>query len=254
MTADEIATRVTLDAILVGKAQAFGRPGVKSGMAKTPVSSAVMVTSTGIVGDEQGDLVNHGGLEKAVHHYPRDHYSCWATELEGPPAILGAVGAFGENLSTTALTENAVCIGDIWRAGAATLQVSQARQPCWKLNVRFGVKDMAKRVQHSARTGWYYRILEEGVISPGDGLELLNRGYPNWPLSRLQHTLYIDKLNRDALAEMADLPVLAEGWRTLARRRLEKNRVEDWSKRLEGEHAPNSPTSLVHHFTRAAGE
>ncbi len=225
---------VTLDAVLIGKAVPFARPGVKSGMAKAPVNKAVMIGPTGIVGDEQGDFVNHGGLEKAVHHYPRDHYSSWAAELPGPPSILSMVGAFGENLSSSGLIESGVCIGDIWRAGSAVLQVSQARQPCWKLNHRFDIKDMAKRVQQTARTGWYYRVLEPGGVAAGDRVELVERGYPDWPLSRLSHLLYVDKLNRDALAAMAEIPVLADGWRKLAQRRLEANRVEDWSRRLNG--------------------
>ncbi len=125
-------------------------------------------------------------------------------------------------------------MGDLWRMGTALLEVAQARQPCWKLNERFGVADMARRVQASGRTGWYYRVREEGCAVAGDTLELVDRPHPDWPLSRVLHTFYVDSLDRTALAGVATLAELSESWRDLARRRLERGRIEDWSKRLTG--------------------
>lgn len=221
-------------AVLVGRAVPFGRPGVRSAIAKAPAEGPVRVTPSGLAGDEQGDLRHHGGPEKAVHHYPFDHYPAWRRELPGPPAILGAPGAFGENLSTSGLTEATVCVGDLWRAGTALLEVSQGRQPCWKLNRRFGVPDMARRVQASGRTGWYYRVREAGTVRAGDALRLLDRPHPGWPLARLIRILYVDRLDRAALAAVAGLEPLAASWRELAARRLERGTVEDWSARLDG--------------------
>lgn len=148
--------------------------------------------------------------------------------------LLGAPGAFGENISTEGPTEAEVAVGDIFRLGTALVQVSQGRQPCWKLNRRFGVADMARRVQESGRTGWYYRVLQPGVVAPGDRLELVDRVAPEWTLGRLWHALYVDRLNLGELQGIAGLDVLAEGWRRYAIRRLESGRVEDWSRRLEG--------------------
>lgn len=159
-------TRLILDALLTGRAQPFTRPGSRSGIAKTPRQEPLAATALGLAGDEQGDLRVHGGVEKAIHHYPREHYAAWLSEL-GEHPLLAQPGAFGENFSTTGWTEDDVCLGDFIRAGSALLQVSQGRMPCWKLSDRFGVADLALRVQQSGRTGWYYRVVEEGMVRVG---------------------------------------------------------------------------------------
>ena len=234
---------VPIRAVLVGRAVPFGPPGRRSAIRKGPAKPGggpVAVTPTGLAGDEQGDPKHHGGPEKAVHHYPFDHYAFWRGE-DGPDGgPLAAPGAFGENLSTLGLTESAVRVGDVFRAGTALLQVSQARQPCWKLNVRFGFAGMARRVQETGRTGWYYRVLEPGELRAGDALRLVDRPHPDWPIARLHHHLYVDRLDRAALEWIADLPALTQSWRELARRRLTTGRVEDWSRRL-GEGGPPAP-------------
>ncbi len=222
----------TLTAVLIGKAMPFGRPGTLSGIAKRPVNGRVTLTPDGVGGDEQGDRVHHGGPDKAVHHYAWEHYAAWRADLAPAPAVLGAAGAFGENLSSVGLMEDAVCVGDFVRIGTATLQVSQARQPCWKLNHRFDQPDMARRVQSTGRTGWYYRVIEAGGAGAGDAITLLDRPWPDWPLTRLLRAFYGDMLDHEALAGIAALAPLAESWRLLARRRLETGQVEDWSRRL----------------------
>jgi MOSC domain-containing protein YiiM len=170
----------------------------------------------------QGDVKHHGGPEKAIHHYALDHYAAWKAELGDQTAYNFAVpGAFGENFSTLGITEADVNIGDTYGVGTAVLQVSQARQPCWRLNVRFAVDDMALRVQTAGRTGWYYRVLKSGQAAAGERLELLDRPNLAWPLSRLLHYLYVDPLNREALGQIASLPFLSESWRTLAMQRPE---------------------------------
>jgi MOSC domain-containing protein YiiM len=231
---------LSVAAVLCGDIRDFGPPGRSSAIDKQPVAGSCRITRLGLQGDQQADRRVHGGPEKALHHYPRDHYAGWAAELPQCEARLAKAGAFGENLSTSGLSETEICIGDICRLGTALVQVSQARQPCWKLNVRFDVPDMALRVQSSGRTGWYYRVLEEGDVAAGDRLELVERPHPDWPLARLLTLLYHDKLNIPALQQVAALAVLAESWRKIARRRLETAVVEDWSKRVSIP-APETP-------------
>lgn len=218
---------------MTGAVAPLGDAGALSGIDKRPVDAVLRVTFTGLSGDAQGDLKHHGGPEKAIHHYPRDHYASWGSEL-GDIALLASPGAFGENLSTSGLLESDVAVGDVFRLGSALVQVSQGRQPCWKLNARFGVKDMASRVQQSGRTGWYYRVLEEGEVAPDDALRLVHRETPEWTIGRLWRVFYIDRLDYEALAAMAGLPTLADAWRRHARRRLESRTVEDWTDRLQG--------------------
>jgi MOSC domain-containing protein YiiM len=121
-----------------------------------------------------------------------------------------------------------------FRLGSALVELSQARQPCWKLNLRFGLPDMARRVQDSGRTGWYLRVLVPGSVAAGDRMTLTARPNPGWDLARVQRLLYRDAVDREALAEFAGLAGLSASWRALAMRRLKSGAFEDWAPRLSG--------------------
>ena len=227
-----ILNSLILDNLLTGLAQPFTRPGSRSAIAKHPRQGPLAVGRLGLEGDEQGDLRVHGGVEKAIHHYPREHYAAWAAEL-GEHPLLAEPGAFGENFSTTGWRESDVCLGDRIRVGSALLEVSQGRMPCWKLNDRFDVAQMALRVQQSGRTGWYYRVLEEGVVQAGERLELVERPHGEWSVARLAAGLFDKHLEPELLRECLALP-LVPSWRKTLQRRLEQRQVEDWAPRLHG--------------------
>lgn len=226
-----MVTLAAVEELRVGTAQPFGPRGEPSAMGKAPVGAAVWLSETGLAADEQGDRKRHGGAEKALHQYPAEHYALWRGDLPDLGEAL-VPGAVGENVVARGMTEHDVCIGDILGIGEAVVQVSQGRQPCWKLNVRFGRRDMARRFQDTGRTGWYYRVLDPGWIGPGDAIVRRDRPNPAWPLSRLQRVLYHRTLDRADLGEIAELPALSESWRALARKRLAHGTVEDWSARL----------------------
>lgn len=226
-------TSFAIEALLTGSVKPLGTRAAASGIDKTRVSIPTKLNETGFEGDAQGDLVRHGGKEKAVHHYPFDHYLTWRSEI-GPHHLLALPGAFGENLSTIGLTEDTVAIGDVFRVGAAVIEVSQGRQPCWKLNERLGDPSMAKRVQSTGRTGWYYRVLQSGIVAPEDSIDRIERRSPDWTIARIWRAFYVDTLNRDELAQLSELSRLAESWRMHAIKRLQTNIVEDWTPRLTG--------------------
>lgn len=123
-----------------------------------------------LAGDRQSDLRVHGGPYKAVYLYPFEHYAYWQEEL--PDADL-PYGAFGENLTTEGLTEDALHIGDQVRIGSAILQVTQPRMPCYKLALRFGRADMVKRFWASGRSGIYFSVVEEGELESGDRIDVI---------------------------------------------------------------------------------
>ena len=201
-------------AVLCGQVRPFRGDDEPSAIGKLPVVHAVAVGSMGLAGDEQADRTVHGGIDKAVHHYPADHYDWWREHL-GNPALLDAPGAFGENISTTGLDETNVFLGDRFRLGTALVEVSQARQPCWKLDHRFGTKGVMAQVVKTRRTGWYYRVLEAGELRAGDTLDLFERPYPDWPLASL-FGLLIGGEAKDRPADLRalrDVPVLAETWK-----------------------------------------
>ncbi len=210
---------VILRAVLTGSIRPLGAEGVPSGIAKRPVNEPIRLTQLGLVGDEHADLRNHGGVDKAVQHYPHEHYATWCRDLPAK-AELFVTGSFGENVSTEGMTEENVCVGDIYRIGGALLQVSQGRSPCRKLVIRFGAPDMVERVLTSGRTGWYYRVLEIGQVGPGDTFELMERPCPEWSVARVQQVLHGNKIDKGALSLLVLLPQLATSWRDKATRRL----------------------------------
>ncbi|WP_181702167.1 MOSC domain-containing protein [Chthonobacter albigriseus] len=192
-----------------------------SAIAKRPVDRAVQVGPEGIVGDEQADRSVHGGVDKAVLHYSLDHYASWWSDYgDALPASLSGGGAFGENLSSAGWTEETVHLGDRIRVGSVLFEVSQARQPCFKLNVRHGVEDLAWRVQKTGRSGWYYRVLEPGTIRAGDSAEIVERPHPDWPVQRGFMTLMRDFQNVEALRSLRAIPALAQAWVQQIDRRL----------------------------------
>ena len=202
--------------LLSGRTVPF-RDTEHSAIAKTPITGEVVITALGIAGDQQADKIHHGGPDKALHHYPADHYDHWQQVLGAHPDLIP--GGFGENISTLGLTEADVLLGDRFRLGTALIEVSHGRQPCWKLAHRFGVPGLVAQVVKSGRAGWYTRVLEPGVARTGDRLELTERGLPEWTMARLFHVLIGGGHKQDpaALTHLANLPVLAEDWHRRAR-------------------------------------
>lgn len=200
-----------------GKVAPFRGPDEPSAIGKVPVAGPVRVRRLGLEGDQQADLSVHGGPDKAIHHYPHDHYAFWRGEIGAHP-LLDAFGAFGENVSTTGLTEDAVCIGDRWRMGSALVEVSQGRQPCWKLDHRFGGARVNAACIRSRRPGWYYRVIEEGVVEAGEAMELVARPFPEWSVARVFGLLIAGDHKRDraGLEALGAVSALAGPW---ARRR-----------------------------------
>lgn len=220
-------------AVSTGRAILFAN-GESSAIHKSSVSS-VSVGVLGFAGDEHGDPKRHGGAEKAVHQYPIEHYRHWAAQ--GIDAgLLDAPGTFGENITSIGMTEDTVCVGDVYRVGddGVVLQVSQTRVPCWKLGVRFKRPTLAADVQHTGRTGWHYRVLSAGTITAEDSFVLVERPHPAWTLSRLTHALFVDKMNREDLAEIAALSELSDSLKETASKRLDRSAVESWEERLTG--------------------
>lgn len=208
-----------------------------TGIHKWEIDSAYL-NENGLSDDQHGDKRHHGGPEKALHHFASDHYAHLQTVLPAPASEHCLPGAFGENLVTEGLTESDVCAGDIYELGGAIIQVSQPRQPCWRLNLRFGIPDMSRRVQNNLRIGWYYRVLQPGMVSKGDTLILKERPHDDWPLSRVLSVLYENTLDQQALTEMATLKELSPNLRQLAKQRLETQQVENWEGRLFGPTPP----------------
>ncbi|WP_372915214.1 MOSC domain-containing protein [Sandarakinorhabdus sp.] len=173
----------------------------------------------GLAGDQVGNTRVHGGPEKAVYAYPLAGYAAWRAEF---PDIADQFqpGAMGENLVVEGLDETSLCLGDIIRCGAATLQIAQIREPCSTFAAVMGTTRVVKAMVRSGRCGWYLRVLEGGQIAAGDGHDVIERPNPAWPISRFT-PIAAGKAGRvEDLAELAVLPGLSAYWRAKLARRL----------------------------------
>ncbi len=181
-----------------------------SGFYKDPVNGPVAVGYTSMAGDGQADLRVHGGPDKAINAYPTEHYTYWRTELKLD--FIG--GAFGENFTTGGRLETDVWIGDIFRIGALLVQISQPRQPCWKLARRWRVPDLAARVEKNGRTGWYFRVLETATIQSPYEMTLVKRPHPAWTVAEANAIMHHRKTDREAALALAGCAALSCSWQT----------------------------------------
>ncbi|MBT2185858.1 MOSC domain-containing protein [Sphingobium nicotianae] len=207
---------LSLDALLTGT-PALLAPDVLSAMGKTPRTGPVRIGWLGLEGDMVADPINHGGHDKAVHLVPQDHYPWWR-EAIGDHPLLHDPGAFGENLATRGATERELCLGDRFVLGSSLLEISHGRQPCSKLNARFGRPNVLAKAVESGRCGLYLRVIREGEARAGDVLTLTERPHPDWPIHRVFELLVGGRYKSDpaGVAALARMSVLAGAWRSRA--------------------------------------
>jgi MOSC domain-containing protein YiiM len=205
--------------IHVGKVAPLGPDGVRSAFVKHAVDEPVHVTTMGLSADQQADRSVHGGPEKAVYAYSYENYDAWRIEFPQHAALL-TPGGFGENLCITGVSELDLCVGDIHRIGSTRLQVCQPRQPCFKLALRFEDKLMPRAMVRSGRAGWYYRVLEPGVIAPRDSIFLDERPNSDFSFARLIELVSYRKATLADLARMQQMEGLASQWKLWAQDRL----------------------------------
>ena len=195
----------------------YGDEEVLTGGLKRPVPGAELHTE-GFEGDGQADLVNHGGEDKAVCVYPSDHYPYWERNL----GRALEPGAFSENLTVSGVVETEVCIGDVFRAGGATVRVSQPRTPCAKLAGKNGERLLTRWVGETGYTGFYLRVLSGGWIEPGDAFEPVERHPDAISIADVNGVIF-GRTEDPALVErLANLPEFAAGARALFAERLER--------------------------------
>jgi MOSC domain-containing protein YiiM len=208
-----------IHSINIGIPQLRPRSGVKvlTGGDKQPVETA-WLHRLGFAGDGQGDTVNHGGVDKAVCVYPFDHYPHWEQKLG---RSLG-VGAFSENLTVAGLNEEIVCIGDIFRAGTALLQVTQPRTPCSKLAGKHDEPHLIKWVSDANFTGFYMRVLEEGRVSRGDSFEMVRAHPDRISIAAVDDIIFDRGSDPELIARLVAMPEFGDSGRKIFARRLAK--------------------------------
>lgn len=213
-----------ISSLFLGKTQTvpFGKKQVETAIFKSITKSRHYLSKTGLIGDEQADKVYHGGSEKALCVYLEKSYHYWNNIHHHPLEH----GSFGENITLTSLTEEDVYIGDIFQLGEAVVQVSQPRQPCFKLGIRNDWKELTLLSRESGFTGFYLRVLQEGFIQ--EGMELIKIGQSANPISikKANHALF----NNSTKVEMNDVCRTAElshEWKVDLEKKLAKYQISD---------------------------
>ena len=205
--------------VALPSAQRYDGQTVFTGGAKEPVPHA-MLRFDNFDGDGQADRMNHGGAEKAVCVYPFDHYAHWERALgrKLPP------GAFSENLTVSGALETEVCVGDVFRIGGASAQVSQPRMPCGKLSGKNCERLLASWVAQVGYTGFYMRVLSEGVVNAGDTFERVERHPDRISIADMNNVLYERSDDLGLIERLAGLPEFAADGRALFAQRAERLR------------------------------
>jgi MOSC domain-containing protein YiiM len=198
--------------IFIGDVKPLPVSGRPTGIYKTRVSAPIAIGIEGFAGDAQADRRVHGGPDKAVHLYPTRHYARLADEFPQVAASL-VPGSIGENLATDALDEDDVRVGDIWQIGTALIQVSQPRSPCWKIDERFGCDGIAKFIAASGLTGWYWRVLQPGIVNPEDTLNLFDPAADAPTLREAMQLCSKHRPSMQQLERLARTPGIAGAWR-----------------------------------------
>jgi MOSC domain-containing protein YiiM len=208
----------TLLSIQVGQPREMtdaGWPELRTGpwisaIIKESVLGPVWLSRTNVEGDKQGNPNVHGGPDKAALAYGASNYKLWKAEFD----LDFPNGAFGENLTIDGLDETSVRIGDTYAIGDDVIvQVSQPRQPCWKIARRWQMKTLTALVDQTGRTGWYLRVLREGQLEPGLPVKLTERPHPDWTVIRATRTIQNRRREMPAANELAQLPELSDAWK-----------------------------------------
>ncbi|MFC4736621.1 MOSC domain-containing protein [Bacillus daqingensis] len=191
---------------------------VTTAIVKKPVAGPIYLHIQQFEGDGQADLRHHGGEDKAVCVYPAVHYSWWEQKLQRklPPA------AFGENITVSELTESTAHIGDVYQIGGAIVQLSQPRQPCFKLALRYGDTSFPVKVRETGWSGWYFRVLKEGMVKKGDEWNLLERQKSTMTVMEANRIMYQQEGGLEAVEVLASLPTLADVWKQQLRSIIRK--------------------------------
>lgn len=224
--------------LFIGSIAALPDSGRPTGIYKHPVEGPLNLGPEGFNGDQQADRRVHGGPEKAVHLYPAAHYAHLARQFPQAAAQLQP-GSLGENISSPELDETLIRIGDIFRLGGARLQVCQPRSPCWKIDERFGVDGMAGYIAEHRLTGWYFRVLQPGSVTPNDPLEIDQIAENSPTLAAALALWQTHRPPLQALKALAATPGIASSWQSKINERAA------WLERHGGQESTSPPAFHV---------
>lgn len=183
---------------------------LQTGIYKYAVETPVYLGKEDVENDHVLDRRYHGGIDKACYLYSADHYPFWKSRFPGQE---WKWGMFGENLTISGLNESEIHIGDRFQIGEAVVQVSQPRQPCFKLGVRFGDQSVVDDFWNSPFPGVYVRVLQAGNVQKGDDLFLIDRNTESLSIKQVFSVFRLDRTNYELMRKAIAEPFLAESCR-----------------------------------------
>ena len=184
---------------------------VTTAIFKDPVEGPVLASDVNLSGDDQADRRVHGGPDKSIYAYAAADYDWWASQLG---EALGP-GTFGENLTIDGIDLAQSSVGDRWHVGEAVLEVSQPREPCFKLGIRMGDAAFKDRFEEARRPGTYLRIIRPGQVEAGDTIVVVPAALP---AIRLEE--FLDDPTPEFLQRILGDGRVPRGWRDAAARAL----------------------------------
>lgn len=186
-------------------------PQFSSGIKKDPTKSAYL-TKVGFKGDEQADTLHHGGETKAILFFSANSYKK-LNEVSGSDFKYDEAAHYGENIVVEGIDESSICVGDILKIGDAEVEISQPRQPCWKLSANTKIKNMTSLIYKNGLSGWYARVIKEGQISNSDEIVLVKRVYPKLTISKLNRAIIDPHEDIDLTKEALECKVLGSAFK-----------------------------------------
>jgi len=205
--------------INIGKPITFNvgnKPFVTS-IFKTPIKAPVYLSQTNFEGDGQADVVNHGGVDKAVCLYPYEHYVYWGEVLNKQLDL----GAFGENITVKGMIETDVHIGDVFQLDEAIVQITQPREPCYKIAKRYNLKQFPMLIQETGYSGYYLKVIEEGYVNEQSSMKLLEKHPSFVTVDSVNKVLYHDTENSSSIKKILSVDALASSLREKLTKRLQ---------------------------------
>ncbi len=200
---------------------------VISAMEKSSVEE-IIVSTQAIIGDEVCNTVHHGGNNRVIHHFPMHNYEIITNYY---PQLKNIIGTMGENILSDMLTDESVCIGDVYKIGEVEVLVTEPRKPCRTINHKYKVTGLARFIQEKAITGWFYRVLVPGKIKKGDSIELIKRSYPEITIKFCVDAL-LNNYNREHLKKMVSCEELSMNWKRPALEIIQTGIIPDDKNRL----------------------
>lgn len=192
------------------------------------ITQSLIVHKDRIDRDDVANKIHHGGDRRVLHAYPDEHYQHYQSLY---PKTAFLAGSMGENIRTHRLLESQVFIGNIYQIGTVLCQVTEPRKPCASINHRFQIQGLARQTQDELRTGWFFQILNPGVISTGDKIVLKERSLEKLSVAACIQALLV-KFDESVLSQMSEHSILSQNWKEPALTALKERKIPDGRNRL----------------------